>query len=95
MFLDSLIRYPLCVRAGERKDQKTLEKLRAERQAKIEELKEKTNYYIPQQLIQVIAHMQGFGLIQVSHVINHEYCDQIIFLVLRNKKEKKNHEIAL
>ncbi|KAM3361093.1 hypothetical protein P3S68_015947 [Capsicum galapagoense] len=36
----------------ERKDQKTLEKLRAERQAKIEELKEKTNYYITQQLIQ-------------------------------------------
>ncbi|PHT50482.1 hypothetical protein CQW23_10229 [Capsicum baccatum] len=36
----------------ERKDQKTLGKLRAERQAKIEELKEKTNYYITQQLIQ-------------------------------------------
>ncbi|KAM3305782.1 hypothetical protein P3S67_012650 [Capsicum chacoense] len=36
----------------ESKDQKTLEKLRAERQAKIEELKEKTNYYITQQLIQ-------------------------------------------
>ncbi|KAF3619494.1 putative auxin efflux carrier component 6-like [Capsicum annuum] len=36
----------------ERKDQKTLKKLRAERQAKIEELKEKTNYYITQQLIQ-------------------------------------------
>ncbi|CAN4076162.1 unnamed protein product [Withania somnifera] len=39
-------------RMCERKDQKTLEKLRAERQAKIEELKEKTNYYITQQLIQ-------------------------------------------
>lgn len=38
---------------GERKDQKTLEKLRAERQAKIDELKEKTNYYTTQQLIQV------------------------------------------
>lgn len=36
----------------ERKDQKTLENLRAERQAKIDELKEKTNYYITQQLIQ-------------------------------------------
>ncbi|MCD7466010.1 hypothetical protein HAX54_002323 [Datura stramonium] len=36
----------------ERKDQKTLERLRAERQAKIDELKEKTNYYITQQLIQ-------------------------------------------
>ncbi|XP_019174349.1 PREDICTED: uncharacterized protein At2g24330 [Ipomoea nil] len=36
----------------ERKDQKTLEKLRAERQAKIDELKEKTNYYTTQQLIQ-------------------------------------------
>lgn len=34
------------------KDQKTLEKLRAERQAKIDELKERTNYYITQQLIQ-------------------------------------------
>ncbi|KAK4370490.1 hypothetical protein RND71_009965 [Anisodus tanguticus] len=36
----------------ERKDQNTLERLRAERQAKIDELKEKTNYYITQQLIQ-------------------------------------------
>jgi len=36
----------------ERKDQKTLEKLRAERKAKIDELKEKTNYYLTQQLIQ-------------------------------------------
>ncbi|KAK8520265.1 hypothetical protein V6N13_031277 [Hibiscus sabdariffa] len=34
------------------KDKKTLERLRAERQAKIDELKEKTNYYITQQLIQ-------------------------------------------
>lgn len=39
---------------GDRKDQKTLERLRAERQEKIDELKEKTNYYITQQLIQVI-----------------------------------------
>ncbi|XP_062222698.1 uncharacterized protein At2g24330-like [Phragmites australis] len=36
----------------ERKDQKTLEKLRAERKAKIDELKERTNYYRTQQLIQ-------------------------------------------
>ncbi|KAI5660744.1 hypothetical protein M9H77_20067 [Catharanthus roseus] len=36
----------------DRKDQKTLERLRTERQAKIDELKEKTNYYITQQLIQ-------------------------------------------
>lgn len=36
----------------ERKDQKTLEKLRAERKAKIDELKERTNYYLTQQLIQ-------------------------------------------
>lgn len=36
----------------DQKDQKTLENLRAERQAKIDELKEKTNYYITQQLIQ-------------------------------------------
>ncbi|XP_058209227.1 uncharacterized protein At2g24330-like [Rhododendron vialii] len=39
-------------RMCDRKDQKTLEKLRAERQEKIDELKEKTNYYITQQLIQ-------------------------------------------
>lgn len=38
---------------GERKDQKTLDKLRAERKAKIDELKERTNYYLTQQLIQV------------------------------------------
>lgn len=44
---------------GDRKDQKTLERLRAERQAKIDELKEKTNYYTTQQLIQVI----------ISHVV--------------------------
>ncbi|KAK3038591.1 hypothetical protein RJ639_027254 [Escallonia herrerae] len=37
---------------GDRKDQKTLERLRAERQEKIDELKEKTNYYTTQQLIQ-------------------------------------------
>jgi predicted aconitase len=35
------------------RDQHTLEKLRAERQAKIDELKERTNYYTTQQLIQV------------------------------------------
>ncbi|XP_057768033.1 uncharacterized protein At2g24330-like isoform X2 [Salvia miltiorrhiza] len=34
------------------KDHKTLDNLRAERQAKINELKEKTNYYTTQQLIQ-------------------------------------------
>lgn len=39
-------------RMCDRKDQKTLERLRAERQAKIDELKEKTNYYSTQQLIQ-------------------------------------------
>ncbi|GAA0152022.1 hypothetical protein LIER_10609 [Lithospermum erythrorhizon] len=36
----------------DRKDQKTLERLRAERKEKIDELKEKTNYYSTQQLIQ-------------------------------------------
>eukprot|EP00262_Sarcandra_glabra_P019900 TRINITY_DN772_c0_g1_i3.p1 TRINITY_DN772_c0_g1~~TRINITY_DN772_c0_g1_i3.p1 ORF type:complete len:402 (-),score=79.92 TRINITY_DN772_c0_g1_i3:274-1479(-) len=36
----------------DRKDQKILERLRAERQEKIDELKERTNYYITQQLIQ-------------------------------------------
>ena len=38
---------------GEQQDQKTLERLREERQLKIDELKEKTNYYITQNLIQV------------------------------------------
>ncbi|KAI3695256.1 hypothetical protein L1987_78250 [Smallanthus sonchifolius] len=35
-----------------RRDQKTLERLQEERQAKIDELKERTNYYTTQQLIQ-------------------------------------------
>ncbi|KAL2318291.1 hypothetical protein Fmac_032167 [Flemingia macrophylla] len=39
-------------RMCDRRDQKILEKLRTERKAKIDELKEKTNYYITQQLIQ-------------------------------------------
>ncbi|KAJ3680244.1 hypothetical protein LUZ60_016522 [Juncus effusus] len=39
-------------RMMDQKDQKTLEKLRAERKAKIDELKERTNYYSTQQLIQ-------------------------------------------
>ncbi|KAL3840754.1 hypothetical protein ACJIZ3_025345 [Penstemon smallii] len=39
-------------RMRDRKDHKTLEKLRAERQEKINELKERTNYYTTQQLIQ-------------------------------------------
>ncbi|KAG2691665.1 hypothetical protein I3760_08G018000 [Carya illinoinensis] len=40
------------IRMCDRNDQKTLERLRAERQAKIDELKERTNYYTTQQLIQ-------------------------------------------
>ncbi|URD85506.1 putative integral membrane metal-binding protein (DUF2296) [Musa troglodytarum] len=40
------------MRMLDRKDQKTLERLRAERKAKIDELKERTNYYTTQQLIQ-------------------------------------------
>ncbi|KAI7747034.1 hypothetical protein M8C21_020294 [Ambrosia artemisiifolia] len=36
----------------DRRDQKTLERLQNERQTKIDELKERTNYYITQQLIQ-------------------------------------------
>ncbi|MFS7946815.1 putative Lunapark domain-containing protein [Helianthus anomalus] len=36
----------------DQRDQKALEKLQEERQAKIDELKERTNYYITQQLIQ-------------------------------------------
>lgn len=38
----------------DRRDQKALERLRAERKAKIDELKERTNYYTTQQLIQVL-----------------------------------------
>lgn len=41
-------------RMRDRKDQKTLERLHAERKEKIDELKERTNYYITQQLIQVM-----------------------------------------
>lgn len=40
------------IRMRDQKDQKTLERLRAERKAKIDELKERTNYYSTQQLIQ-------------------------------------------
>ncbi|KAF7135277.1 hypothetical protein RHSIM_Rhsim08G0224200 [Rhododendron simsii] len=47
-------------RMCDRKDQKTLEKLRAERQEKIDELKEKTNYYITQQLIQFKIFVEPF-----------------------------------
>ncbi|KAE9586984.1 hypothetical protein Lal_00004833 [Lupinus albus] len=39
-------------RMCDRRDRNILERLRSERQAKIDELKEKTNYYITQQLIQ-------------------------------------------
>lgn len=45
----------MCDYVGDHRDQNILEKLRAERQAKIDELKEKTNYYTTQQLIQVIV----------------------------------------
>lgn len=45
---------------GDSRDQKTVERLRAERQAKIDELKERTNYYITQQLIQV--HLRSCSL---------------------------------
>ncbi|KAK4756657.1 hypothetical protein SAY87_006784 [Trapa incisa] len=45
----ALVRF---MRMCDRKDQRTLERLRAERQAKIDELKERTNYYTTQQLIQ-------------------------------------------
>ncbi|KAL0358415.1 UNVERIFIED_CONTAM: hypothetical protein Sangu_0690900 [Sesamum angustifolium] len=52
--LSSIMYFTLAsfTRMFDRKDHKTLEKLRAERQAKIDELKEKTNYYLTQQLIQ-------------------------------------------
>ncbi|KAM7263650.1 hypothetical protein ACFE04_001333 [Oxalis oulophora] len=44
--------YNNITRMCERKDEKTLERLRAERQSIIDELKERTNYYTTQQLIQ-------------------------------------------
>ncbi|KAF5182831.1 Endoplasmic reticulum junction formation protein lunapark [Thalictrum thalictroides] len=52
--LSSIIYFTLMsfIRMCDRKDQKTLERLREERQTKINELKERTNYYITQQLIQ-------------------------------------------
>ncbi|KAI3755746.1 hypothetical protein L1987_55552 [Smallanthus sonchifolius] len=40
------------IRMRDGRDQKTVDRLRAERQEKIEELKERTNYYTTQQLIQ-------------------------------------------
>ncbi|OIW03064.1 hypothetical protein TanjilG_19344 [Lupinus angustifolius] len=40
------------IQSSDSRDQKILERLRAERKAKIDELKEKTNYYTTQQLIQ-------------------------------------------
>ncbi|URD83534.1 putative integral membrane metal-binding protein (DUF2296) [Musa troglodytarum] len=43
---------PMNTQLIDRKDQKTLDKLRAERKAKIDELKERTNFYNTQQLIQ-------------------------------------------
>ena len=46
---------------GDRKDQKTLESLRAERRAKIDELKERTNYYTTQQLIEVMNNKACHG----------------------------------
>ncbi|KAF3667341.1 putative vacuolar protein sorting-associated protein 45 -like protein [Capsicum annuum] len=50
---------PIDSHLDERKDQKTLERLRAERQAKIDELKEKTNYYTTHQLIQAAHSADG------------------------------------
>lgn len=44
-----------CDFIGDRRDQKILDRLRAERKEKIDELKERTNYYVTQQLIQVIV----------------------------------------
>ncbi|KAG6414231.1 hypothetical protein SASPL_126949 [Salvia splendens] len=48
----SYITYFTFTRMFDQKDKKMLEKLRAERQAKVDELKERTNYYTTQQLIQ-------------------------------------------
>ncbi|KAK4778427.1 hypothetical protein SAY86_005955 [Trapa natans] len=48
-FYSALVRF---MRMCDRKNQRTLESLRAERQAKIDELKERTNFYTTQQLIQ-------------------------------------------
>lgn len=69
----------LCVKwfgLGDRRDQNTLEKLQAELLGKINELKERTNYYTTQQLIQVKI------CFCVSEASSH-YCilDSIGFLV--------------
>lgn len=53
IFLISNYLLPISSFAVNQKDQKTLERLREERQAKINELKEITNYHTTQQLIQV------------------------------------------
>ena len=45
--------WSLLFHSGDKSDSALLEKLRLERKAKIDELKEKTNYYATQQLIQV------------------------------------------
>eukprot|EP00897_Mesotaenium_endlicherianum_P000196 jgi/Mesen1/10177/ME000076S09689 len=53
--------------AGDRHDRQALEKLKAQRQAKIEELKEKTNYYRNMQLIQECHHEPSHSMSQ--HII--------------------------
>jgi len=58
----------------DRKDQKTLEKLRAERQAKIDELKERTNYYTTQQLIQVISPFLTLCMLSCVSLYAHYMC---------------------
>jgi hypothetical protein len=58
----------------ERKDQKTLEKLRAERKAKIDELKERTNYYLTQQLIQVSGHYSIYRSSELGIKFYHVIC---------------------
>jgi gamma-glutamylcyclotransferase (GGCT)/AIG2-like uncharacterized protein YtfP len=49
----SLFLFSFGLYAVEQKDKSTLEKLRAERKAKIDELKDRTNYYLTEELIQV------------------------------------------
>ena len=56
----------------ERKDQERLERLKAERQEKINELKEKTNYYITQQLIQVITSFGCYVIASESSFFHRE-----------------------
>jgi ribosomal protein S13 len=70
--------------AVERKDEKTLEKLRAERKSKIDELKERTNYYLTQQLIQVSGHYSCY--LEFSSLFGIVFYHGIATMILNDDK---------